>query len=101
MKLEDWLNLEITEKGVKQGEEETKKKIVVHLLEYQVEYCQTFLWNPSELEAQIKITSELYEDPTNAYIPIANIYFIAFRKLKGKDIEPLLQKAREEVLQNQ
>jgi hypothetical protein len=38
MKLEDWLNLEITEKGIKEGEEDTKREVGIHLLEYQVEY---------------------------------------------------------------
>ena len=98
MKLEDWLNLEITEKGIKEGEEDTKREVGIHLLEYQVEYYRTFLWDDSDFVAQIRITSELYEDPANAYIPIADMYFLAFRKLIGESIESSLRELREQSL---
>jgi len=98
MKLEDWLNFEITEKGIKEGEEDTKREVGIHLLEYQVEYYRTFLWNDSDFVTQIRITSELYEDPANAYIPIADMYFLAFRKLIGESIESSLRELREQAL---
>ena len=98
MKLENWLNLEITEKGIKKGEEDTKREVGIYLLEYQVEYYRTFLWDESDSVAQIRITSELYEDPANAYIPIADMYFLAFRKLIGESIESSLRELREQAL---
>jgi hypothetical protein len=56
------------------------------------------LWDDSDFVAQIRITSELYEDPDNAYIPIADMYFLAFRKLIGESIESSLRELREQVL---
>ncbi len=98
MKLEDWLNLKITEKGIKEGKEDTKREVGIYLLEYQVEYYRTFLWDDSDSLTQIRITSELYEDPANAYIPIADMYFLAFRKLIGESIESSLKELREKAL---
>lgn len=98
----DWLSPFVTVKDEEtKREEDIKREVAIHILEYQVEFYQTFLWDSSNIEAQIKITSELYEDPINKYIPIANMYFIAFRKFKGEDVESLLQKEREAALQNQ
>lgn len=41
---------------------------------------------------------DLYKDPANTYIKLAPIIEIACQKLKGEDVEPLLQKARKEAL---
>jgi len=47
----------------------------------------------------LKVIDDLYKDPANMYIILSPIIEIAVQKLKGKDIETLLQKAREEGLQ--
>ncbi|MBA7589904.1 hypothetical protein ES708_32000 [subsurface metagenome] len=44
------------------------------------------------------VISDLYEDSANAYIPIEEIYILALRKIKGEDMEPLLQEARGKAL---
>ncbi len=48
--------------------------------------------------ATLKIMDDLYKDPANTYIYTTDIIEIACKKLKGEDIEPLLQKARKEAL---
>jgi len=50
----------------------------------------------ADFNAIIKIMSDLYKNPANKYIPFSEIIFIACQKLKGEDIEPLLQEARKE-----
>lgn len=54
----------------------------------------------SKRDAVIKVINDLYKDPANIFIPVAEVSFIAYKKLKGENIELLLQKAREEALQN-
>jgi len=44
------------------------------------------------------VATDLYQDPANTYVSFYNMLGIAFRKLKGEDIESLLQKVREEEL---
>ena len=46
----------------------------------------------------INVISDLYKDPANAYIPIANMCLIASRKLRGEPIESLLRELREKAL---
>ena len=48
--------------------------------------------------AVMSVMDDLYKDPANTYIILAPIIEIACQKLKGEDIEPLLQKARKEAL---
>ena len=50
------------------------------------------------LEAIRKVITDLYKDPANTYISVASMYLLAGRKLKGEDIEPLLQEARKKAL---
>ena len=50
------------------------------------------------LGAIIKVITDLYKDPANTYISVASMYLLAGRKLKGEDIEPLLQEARKKAL---
>lgn len=52
----------------------------------------------SNSEAIINIMNDLYEDPANIYIIYRDIFILSCRKLKGEDIEPLLQKARKKAL---
>jgi hypothetical protein len=47
----------------------------------------------------VEVIDDLYKDPANSYIPIANMCLIASRKLRGEPIESLLQEARKEALQ--
>jgi len=48
------------------------------------------------LEVIRDITTDLYKDPANSYIYLKDMCFLAFWKLKGKDIEPILIKSRKE-----
>ena len=48
--------------------------------------------------AVISVMDDLYKDPANTYIKLAPIIEIACQKLKGEDVELLLQKARKEAL---
>ena len=43
------------------------------------------------------VTTDLYRDPANSYIYIADMCYLAFWKIKGKDIEPMLIKLREKA----
>ncbi|MBE3128413.1 MAG: hypothetical protein IMZ60_01910 [Actinobacteria bacterium] len=54
----------------------------------------------SNSEVIINIMNDLYEDPANVYIICRNILDLACRKIKGENIEPLLQEARKKALQN-
>ena len=52
----------------------------------------------SNSEAIINIMNDLYKDPANVYIIYRDIFILSCRKLKGEDIESLLQKARKKAL---
>jgi hypothetical protein len=49
-------------------------------------------------EVVIKVISDLYKDPANAYINTPKMSFLAYRKLKGESIESSLRELREEAL---
>ena len=55
-----------------------------------------FIWE--HYEAVKAVTDNLYKDPANTYITFSPMINITCQKLKGEDIEPLLQKARKEAL---
>ena len=55
----------------------------------------------SSRNAVITVTTDLYRDSANIFIPLTEMIFIAYKKLNGENIEPLLQEARKEALQNQ
>ena len=55
-----------------------------------------FIWE--HYEAVKAVIDNLYKDPANTYITFSPMINITCQKLKGEDIEPLLQKAREEAL---
>ena len=59
------------------------------------QYCD-FLSSNSEVV--IKVVSNLYLNPANSYISPPDMFFIVYQKLKGEDIEPLLQEARKKAL---
>lgn len=69
------------------------------------EYFQyiNFLSGPdlSYRNAVIKAITDSYKDSANVFIPLAEMSFIVYKKLKGENIELLLQEARKEALQNQ
>ena len=46
----------------------------------------------------VEVIDDLYKDPANSYIPIANMCLIASRKLRGEPIESLLRELRKEAL---
>ena len=43
------------------------------------------------------VTTDLYKDPANSYIYIADMCYLAFWKIKGKDVDPILIKLREKA----
>jgi len=47
----------------------------------------------------VNIINDIYKDSANTYIPVEKIFWIAYQKLKGENIEPLLQKERKKVWQ--
>ena len=49
-------------------------------------------------ETFVKIIDDLYKDPANTYISIADMCIIASRKLRGEPIESLLRELREKAL---
>ncbi len=51
-----------------------------------------------DFEVRVRAISDLYKDPANAYIPIAEINILAHRKIRGESIEPLLREARKKAL---
>jgi len=52
----------------------------------------------NNLEAVYNIVDDLYKDPANTYIQLAQMIKVACQKLRGEDIEPLLRELREEAL---
>ena len=45
------------------------------------------------------IITDIYKDSANIYIPVYKMLWIAYQKIKGENIEPLLQKERKKVWQ--
>lgn len=50
-----------------------------------------------DFEVRVRGISDLYKDPANAYIPIAEINILAYRKIRGESIESSLRELREEA----
>jgi hypothetical protein len=46
----------------------------------------------------VEVIDDLYKDPANSYIPIANMCLIASRKLRGEPIESALRELRKDAL---
>ena len=46
----------------------------------------------------VEVIDDLYKDPANSYIPVANMCLIASRKLRGEPIESLLRELRKDAL---
>ena len=46
----------------------------------------------------VEVIDDLYKDPANSYIPIANMCLVASRKLRGEPIESLLRELRKDAL---
>ena len=46
----------------------------------------------------VEVIDDLYKDPANSYIPIANMCLVASRKLRGEPIESLLREFRKDAL---
>ena len=69
-------------------------------LDFVTEYIDYINFISTEIATVRKIIDDLYKDSANTYIDFATITGIAYRKLKGENIEPLLLKARKEALQN-
>ena len=63
-----------------------------------VELVNLFNFINEHVDAILKVMDDLYKDPANTYIIANSIIEIACQKLKGEDIEPLLQEARKKAL---
>ena len=63
-----------------------------------VELVNLFSFINDHVDAILKVMDDLYKDPANTYIIANSIIEIACQKLKGEDIEPLLQEARKKAL---
>lgn len=47
-----------------------------------------------ETDALRDVMTSLYSDPANTYISFGSMIYVARDKLSGKDVEPILRKAR-------
>lgn len=83
-------------------------KIKENLLTYEeaevVEELINFRLYISDLDCDefkniVNVVTNLYKDPANTYIPIFKMIEFAYQKLKGEDMEPLLQEARKKALE--
>jgi len=63
-----------------------------------VELVNLFNFINEHVDAILKVMDDLYKDPANTYIIANSMIEIACQKLKGEDIEPLLQEARKKAL---
>ncbi|NVM38339.1 MAG: hypothetical protein HWN81_22280 [Candidatus Lokiarchaeota archaeon] len=66
-------------------------------------YTSLFLTGDTEKSVDlwkslVEVIDDLYKDPANSYIPIANMCLIASRKLKGEPIDSLLGELRKKAL---
>jgi len=61
----------------------------------QIDDYEMFL---NQLKIITNIISDLYKDPANTYIDVANMCLIASRKLRGEPIESLLRELRKDAL---
>ena len=67
-------------------------------LDFFNEYADYVNFLSTENATVKKIIDDLYKDPANTYINFITITKIAYQKLKGENIEPLLQEARKGAL---
>ena len=58
-----------------------------------IEFCSPKI----PIEVIRDVTTDLYKDPANSYIYIADMCYLAFWKIKGKDVNPILIKLREKA----
>ena len=70
-------------------------------LDFVVSFDQYLSFLSSDGDVVIKVVTSLYMSLANTYIIPTEIFFIAYQKIQGKDIEPLLQEARKEAFQKQ
>ena len=68
-----------------------------------VNFTNLFLTGDTEKSADlwkslVEVIDDLYKDPANSYIPIANMCLVASRKLRGEPIESLLRELRKDAL---
>jgi len=68
-------------------------------IDFLTEYKEYINFLSSSDPTILKVMTDLYKDPANTYIFFVGMVGIAYQKLKGEDIEPLLQEARKEALQ--
>lgn len=76
--------------------EEVKKEI--EKIEEQREQAEDIVWEfclKFDIEVIRSIVTDLYKDPANSYICISDMCYLAFWKLKGESIGPILIKLRE------
>ena len=73
-------------------QEETKRK-------EEIEEFIDYFASKDNTEKIARVMDDLYKDPANTEIYIYVMTEIAYQKLKGEDIEPLLQEARKRAFQ--
>jgi len=82
--------IEIIEPTLKDWKEEEVAKYAALIFE-------TYHLSPPDYEVRVRGISDLYKDPANAYIPIAEINILAHRKIRGESIESSLREEREKA----
>ena len=84
----EWMHINIT----------NSEKSRLPKLDFVIKFDQYCDFLSSNTDVVIKVVSNLYLNPSNSYISITDMCFIAYQKLKGEDIEPLLRELREKAL---
>ena len=73
--------------------EEKPQLVGANFMDEYYQYDRFLLHNR---DAIIEAVSDLYIDPTNSYIYVSDMCFLAYRNLNGESIEGLLRELREE-----
>lgn len=84
----EWMHINIT----------NSEKSRLPKLDFVIKFDQYCDFLSSNIDVVIKVVSNLYLNPANSYISTTDMCFIAYQKLNGEDIEPLLQEARKKAL---
>ena len=82
--------IEIIEPTLKDWKEEEVDKYAALVFE-------TYHLFPPDYEVRVRGIDDLYKDPANTYISIAEINILAHRKIRGEPIESLLRELREKA----
>jgi len=89
-------------KAIEGCSEESKKAIAELKKKEQDEKWKTIsiiidFGKPETLKVIRDIVTDIYKDPANSYIYLSDICYLAFWKLNGKDIDPILIELRKNI----